>query len=72
MDIYKIKGYHKKNSKRKGKVIPMSALKELEREEVKSQSKKSKLEIAREIANEIGIHGKSFGRTMSEHHKQGR
>jgi hypothetical protein len=36
------------------------------------QLKKSKREIAREIADQVGIYGKAFGRNMREHHKQGR
>jgi hypothetical protein len=75
MDVRRNKEYDNKNDKRKGTVIPMSALKELARDQIKPQSspqKKSKREIASEIADEVGIYGKAFGRTMREHHKQGR
>lgn len=70
MDMSRNKVYD--NTKEKGKVIPMSTIKELIHEQVKPQTEqqKSKREIAREIADDIGIYGKAFGRTMREHHKQ--
>lgn len=58
-------------------MIPIPVVQELVNGQEKSQidsfqDKKSKKEIAREIANQFAIYGTSFGRTMRERHKQGR
>lgn len=71
--------YYDKNKEVRGKVILMAQAQLVRDAQIRltkpikaSVVKKSKLDIAREIADEVSFHGKAFGRNMREHYKQGR
>ena len=79
MGKYRNKEYHIKNRTEGGKVIFMeqALVKDLPLHKEKSpigpnHKKKSKLDIVREISNEVSFYGTAFGRNMREHYKQGR
>jgi len=70
---------HRETNTTSGKVIPMQkgSVKDLPKHKEKSQvygnnPKKMNLNIAHEIAREVGFHGTAFGRNMRTHYKQGR